>query len=67
MTRDDVIQILLRKKGDREQVELAIDLGISAQYLGDVLGGRRDPGKGILSPLGLEKVLSYQYVKGRKK
>lgn len=62
-----MIAILLRKKGDRGQVELAIDLGVSPQYLGDVLANRRDPGKAILSSLGIEKIITYQYMNGKKK
>jgi transcriptional regulator with XRE-family HTH domain len=67
MNRDDVIQRLQLMKGERMQTELAIDLGISAQYLGDVLSGKRDPGKAILDALRLEKVISYQPLKGKRK
>jgi hypothetical protein len=35
-------------------------LGVSPAYLCDVLHGRREPGAGILAPLGLERVVFYR-------
>lgn len=66
MTRNVVIQMLILRKGERTQVELATDLGVSAQYLGDVLAGRRDPGKAILNAMGLEKIVDYRQKQRRK-
>jgi transcriptional regulator with XRE-family HTH domain len=45
------------------QARLAAELGISTGYLNDVMTGRKEPGKGILEPLGLERVVSYRRVK----
>ena len=42
------------------QKDVAAKLGVSQQYLSDVLTGRRAPGKSILDALGLEKVISYR-------
>jgi hypothetical protein len=40
--------------------------GPSAQYVSDVLVGRREPGPAILVPLGLRKVVAYQRIKREK-
>ena len=42
------------------QVDVAKQLGISPQYLSDVLNNRRQPGKAVLDGLGLERVLTYR-------
>lgn len=34
---------------------------ISPAYVSDVIAGRREPGKKILSALGLERVVSYRF------
>ena len=67
MTRHELIALLLRMKGHRKQTELAAELDVTPQFLGDVFANRRDPGKKILSKLGLEKVVTYQHIKGKKK
>lgn len=52
---------LLRKMcAKRPQVAVAAELGVSPQYLNDVLNERRDPGDSILAPLGLERVVTYR-------
>ncbi len=61
MTVNDVINLL------HEQVQLcgysqktvAFNLGISAQYLSDILNGRRMPGNKVLRGLGLIKRVDY--------
>jgi len=42
----------------------AIQHGISAQYVGDVLQGKRPPGPLILRALGLERTISFQERRG---
>ena len=42
------------------QIDVAKRLGISPQYLSDVLNERRQPGKKILDGLGLRRVVTYQ-------
>jgi hypothetical protein len=59
--------MLLQLKGNQTQVQLATHLEVTPQYLGDVLAGRREPGKGILKTLKLERVTSYQPVKKEAK
>jgi hypothetical protein len=39
---------------------------ISAQYLNDVLHGRREPGPKILQAIGFEKVVTYRPVEVKK-
>lgn len=59
LTRDEVIEILRKKQGERTAKELADELGITPQYLSDVFLGRRDIGPSILRPLGLESEVVY--------
>lgn len=55
LSQDDVVQLLQRAQGDLTQKDFALKLGVSQQYLSDVLLGRRDPGPSILEFLGIEK------------
>ena len=48
------------------QTEVARMLGVSSQYLSDVLNSRRTPGKKILAALGLERVVGYQRKRAKK-
>ena len=41
---------------------LAAEWHISAQYIADVLNGRRDPGKKVLAALGYEKIVLYRKI-----
>ena len=45
----------------------ALHLGVSPQYLNDVLHARRQPGPKLLKALGMEKVVTYKSRKGGKK
>lgn len=47
-------------KQSESQKETAKKLGVSAQYLGDVLSSKREPGKKILDALKLRKVIKYE-------
>jgi len=62
MTREQLVEMLLKMKGDGKQTELALRLGISPQYLNDVLAGTRHPGKLLLAVLGLKKVIEYRAI-----
>lgn len=61
LTLQDVIELI---RGEAEktgsQKELAKKLDVSAQYISDILNGRREPGDAILKPLGLHKVVTYE-------
>jgi hypothetical protein len=46
-------------------VNAARHLGVSPAYVSDVLTGRREPGKGILEPMGLERVVTYRKKRAR--
>lgn len=62
ITLDDVRQMLRDKSdGAGSQKALAAQLGVSPQYLGDVLNGKREPGESILEALGLRKVACYAH------
>lgn len=56
------IQRVIRRKVKAlgSQRALAKELGISQSYLNDVLKGRKEPGEGILAPMGLERVVTYR-------
>lgn len=61
MTTDDVVNHLLKMVVDfGAQDRLAEHLGITPQYLCDVLKRRRAPGDSILKALGLERVVIYR-------
>ena len=47
-------------EGAGSRTALAARCGISAQYIADVMNGRRDPGKKVLAALGYERVVLYR-------
>jgi transcriptional regulator with XRE-family HTH domain len=63
MTEDQVVQLLKEETVGRTQVDLAKEIGISPQYLHDVLNGRRSPGEAILKYLQIEKRETYIRIK----
>lgn len=62
MLTEDDIRARLRAAIDaaRSQQTFARQHGISAQYINDVLNGRRKIGEKILDALGLERVVIYR-------
>ena len=56
---DPISALRTRLKG-RTQTALADELGVSPAYLSDVLRGAKEPGKKILEPLGLYRVVTYR-------
>jgi hypothetical protein len=63
---ENPLTILRQRVDQSSQVAVAKELGITPQYLCDVLAARRAPGKSILDALGLEKLVSYKKVNGRR-
>ena len=64
LTYDDLIALLRRRIKEHGQQKLfAAAHGMSAQYVTDVLRGRREPGEKMLGALGLRKVVTYEEVK----
>jgi hypothetical protein len=58
MTTDDVRQLLRDKVTEAgTAVEWARGANVSPAYVGDVLKGSKEPGRAILSALGLERVM----------
>ena len=55
----DLIITLEKMSARSSQKEVARTLGISAQYLNDIMHYQRKPGKKILSGLGLRKIILY--------
>jgi hypothetical protein len=66
LTLADFLAELRRLQGDSEQRTLAISLGVSPQYLNDILNGRRLPGEKILAPMGLAAETYYRKVRSGK-
>lgn len=61
MTKSELIEHLRQLLAEAgTQKELAARLGVSAAYLGDVLLGRKEPGKKLLAALGVERVVIYR-------
>lgn len=60
MTQHGMIR-LLKREVERigSQVEYAAKLGISPQYLSNILQGHRGPGSDVLKALGLERRVLY--------
>jgi DNA-binding transcriptional regulator YdaS (Cro superfamily) len=64
MNRESVIRrlwVVIAAQGS--QKDAAAFLGISAQYLNDVIQGRRDPGPTLLKALGIKAVQTYEEAK----
>jgi len=55
----DLIDLLWRESHKRTQKDVAKDLGISPQYLSDILKGRREISTEIARRLGFERVVTY--------
>ena len=53
----DLLRVLVSQEDS--QASLATEIGISPQYLNDILKGRRDPGETVLRYLGLRKRVIY--------
>ena len=66
MTRDDVIDLLRKKKNGRSLRALAQDVGCSAMYLSDLFSGNRNPGPKVLDYLGLECEVITEFMYRRK-
>lgn len=61
MNREAFAGVLARYiKSAESQEKAAAQLGISPTYLCDLKKGRREPGKKILSALGLHRVIEYE-------
>jgi transcriptional regulator with XRE-family HTH domain len=61
MNKQQLLTLLWEKvEKAGSQKKLAEQLKISPAYLGDVLHGRREPGKAILDALKLKRVVNYE-------
>lgn len=59
MNHQELVRHLKIRVNESSQKEVAGKLGVSPQYLNDVLNNRRMPGMKILKPLGLRKDVRY--------
>jgi hypothetical protein len=61
MDQDDLVELLWKKVGVAgSQKAVAAEIGVTQGFLGDVLHGRRLPGKKILKSLGLVRIVTYE-------
>ena len=60
MMHDELIVMLDTRRACYGAKQAATNLGISPQYLSDVIAGRRAPGAKILTALGLRRVVTYE-------
>ncbi len=60
MKHSTVIQLLHNRCRASSQSAVADELGVSKQYLCDVLKGRRDLGQKMLDGLGLQRIVAYR-------
>ena len=58
--QDVVAQLRKQANEAGSQKLLAEKMGVTPQYITDILKGRREPGEAVLKPLGLRKVVSYE-------
>lgn len=56
----DVVEALRFRLGERPVARLAEELGVTRQYLSDVLAGKREPGPKILAAVGVRKRVVYE-------
>lgn len=63
-SREDIIEMLTERLGDRPVSALAAEFGVTPQYMGKMLKGLEIPGPSILQPLKLKarKVVVYEKV-----
>lgn len=61
MTQTEFIEFL-RKQVEKcgTQKEYASKIGVSLPYLNDVVNGRKEPGKRLITGAGFEKVITYR-------
>lgn len=55
MTDKQIVSLLRKAKGSRTQTQVARDIGVSFQFLSDVLRGQRRPSGKILEYLELKR------------
>lgn len=61
MTEEEVREDLrLALQVWKSQRQYAASIGVSEQYIADILKGRRSPGPAVLSALGLKKIVTYE-------
>jgi hypothetical protein len=69
ITKEDVLEIIRRGRGNKTIREYALELGVGATYLGDILRTppRRSPGDKILNHFGIGKrrkvVVEFEFYK----
>jgi transcriptional regulator with XRE-family HTH domain len=60
-TLEEVIEMIRQKvKEVGSQEAVGIELGVTQQYIGDLLRGKRTPGETVLKALNLRKVVYYE-------
>lgn len=63
MTRAQLQDFILARKGSCTQKEFAAQLGITPQFLNDILQGKRNPGERTLKALRVKEVVLYEVMR----
>jgi hypothetical protein len=67
ITEVEFVDGLRRMSEVRQQKEIASDIGMSAQFLSDVIRGRRSPTSVLAGKLGYERVILFRKLKKARK
>ena len=62
-TTDDVLAELRKRVAANGQKWVAVDLGLSSQFINDVLRGRREMSKSLAMALGYERKVYFERAK----
>jgi hypothetical protein len=57
---EQIILMLKSRQGGRNSSQYAKDLGVSRQFMSDVMSGTRGPSKEMLDSIGMERILLYR-------
>jgi plasmid maintenance system antidote protein VapI len=60
LTSEQMIKEIIRVKGDRSNRAVALEMGVSEQYICDLLRGRRDVSVRMAEALGFQRLMKFR-------
>jgi plasmid maintenance system antidote protein VapI len=60
LTSDEMIKEIIRVKGKRSNRAVALEMGVSEQYVCDLLRGRRDVSVRMAAALGFQRLMKFR-------
>jgi hypothetical protein len=63
MLESELLPYIKKRMGSKTQRVFAAELGITPQFLNDLLHGHRSPGPLVLKALKLRKVVTYEFAR----